>query len=196
MVSGAEAVKRRIMQQGLLLVDIQNDYFPGGRMALAGINEAAVQARALLGAFRARQWPTYHIQHVSVRPGAAFFQAGTTGVELHESIAPLQGETIIEKHFPNSFRETGLQEILTAAGVKELVICGAMSHMCIDATTRAAADLGFACTVIHDACATRDLGFGETVIPAAQVHGAFMAALGSFYAGVVSLEEFLSGLGV
>ena len=69
-----------------------------------------------------------------------------------------------------------------------------MSHMCIDATTRAAADLGFSCTVIHDACATRDLVFGETVIPAAQVHGAFMAALAPIYARVVSLEEFLSGL--
>jgi nicotinamidase-related amidase len=66
--------------------------------------------------------------------------------------------------------------------------------MCIDATTRAAADLGLACTVVHDACASRDLVFGETLIPAAQVHGAFMAALGSFYARVVSLEEFLSGL--
>jgi nicotinamidase-related amidase len=182
------------MQKGLLLVDIQNDYFPGGRMELAGIDAAAAQARKLLEVFRTRQWPTCHIQHVSVRPGASFFQAGTAGVEIHPNLAPRPGEKVMIKHFPNSFRDTGLPEILAAAGVAELVICGAMSHMCIDATTRAAADLGFACTVIHDACATRDLAFGETVIPAAQVHGAFMAALGSFYARVVSLEEFLSGL--
>jgi nicotinamidase-related amidase len=83
---------------------------------------------------------------------------------------------------------------LAAAQVQELVICGAMSHMCIDATTRAGADLGFACTVIHDACATRDLRFGDTLIPAGQVHGAFMAALAAFYARVVSLEEFLRSL--
>ena len=109
-------------------------------------------------------------------------------------IAPLPGETVIEKHFPNSFRDTGLQEKLAAAQVQELVICGAMSHMCIDATTRAAVDLGFTCTVIHDACASRDLTFGDLVIPAAHVHGAFMAALAPLYARVVSLEEFLTGL--
>jgi nicotinamidase-related amidase len=181
------------MTQALLLVDLQNDYFPGGKMELVGINEAAAQARALLAEFRRRQWPTYHIQHVSVRPGAPFFLPGTPGVEIHELIAPLPGEMVIEKHFPNSFRDTGLQEMLAAAQVQDLVICGAMSHMCIDATTRAAVDLGFTGTVIHDACATRDLAFGDTVIPAGQVHAAFMAALASFYAKVVSLEEFLQG---
>ena len=182
------------MNKALLLVDIQNDYFPGGRMELAGMDEAAVRARELLDSFRARQWPTYHIQHVSMRKGASFFLPDTPGVEIHPSIMPLSGETVIEKHFPNSFRDTGLKEVLAAAGVNELIICGAMSHMCIDASTRAAADLGFPCTVIHDACATRDLVFGDAVIPAAQVHGAFMAALAFFYARVVSVEEFLSGL--
>ena len=83
---------------------------------------------------------------------------------------------------------------MTTAGVEELVICGAMSHMCIDATTRAAFDHGFPCTVIHDACATRDLVFEGLTIPAAQVHGAFMAALGMRYARVLSVEDFLSGL--
>jgi nicotinamidase-related amidase len=179
------------MNQALLLVDLQNDYFPGGKMELVGINQAAAQARALLDAWRQRQWPTYHIQHVSRPPRATFFLPETPGVEIHELIAPLPGETVIEKQFPNSFLGTGLKHRLIAARVPVLVICGAMSHMCIDATTRAGADLGFACTVIHDACATRDLRFVDTLIPAGQVHGAFMAALAAFYARVVSLEEFL-----
>ena len=85
-------------------------------------------------------------------------------------------------------------EVLQGAGVEEVIICGAMSHMCVDATTRAAFDFGLTCTVIHDACATRDLAFQGLPIPAAQVHGAFMAALGMRYATVVALEEFLSGL--
>ncbi len=182
------------MIRALLLVDIQNDYFPGGKMELVAMTAAAAQARKLLEEFRRRRWPTCHIQHVSLRPGAPFFVPETPGVEIHSSIAALPGETVIEKHFPNSFRETGLQERLTAAGVTELVICGAMSHMCIDATTRAAVDLGFSCTVIHDACASRDLTFGEQVIPAAQVHGAFMAALAFFYAWVSSVDDLLNGL--
>jgi nicotinamidase-related amidase len=182
------------MKTALLLVDIQNDYFPGGKMELVAMAAAAAQAQALLAAFRRRQWPTFHIQHVSLRKGAPFFAPGTPGVEIHAGIAALPGETVIAKHFPNSFRDTGLTEILNAAGVGELVICGAMSHMCIDASTRATADQGFGCTVIHDACATMDLTFGEKVIPARQVHGAFMAALASFYARVLSREEFLRGL--
>ncbi len=181
------------MKPALLLIDIQNDYFPGGKMELSGMETAAARAQELLAAFRRRGWPTYHLQHVSVRPGAPFFVPGTEGVELHPGIAPGPGEAVIEKHFPNSFRDTGLQKKLAAAQVTELVICGAMSHMCIDATTRAAVDLGFTCTVIHDACATRDLTFGELVIPAPQVHGAFMAALGSLYARVVSREDYLRG---
>ncbi|MCL4501418.1 MAG: cysteine hydrolase [Deltaproteobacteria bacterium] len=182
------------MTQALLLVDLQKDYFPGGKMELAGIVDAAKQARDLLAEFRRRHWPTYHIQHISVRPGAPFFVPRTPGVEINELITPLPEEQIIEKHFPNGFRDTGLKEKLADAGVKDLVICGAMSHMCIDATTRAAADLGFTCTVIHDACATRDLTFGDLVIPAVFVHGAFMAALSPLYARVVSVEEFLRGL--
>jgi len=182
------------MKKALLLVDIQNDYFPGGRMELVGMEEAASQTQALLAAFRRRQWPTYHIQHVSIRKGATFFLPDTPGVQIHASIAPREGETVINKHFPNSFRDTGLKKRLDAAEVGELVICGAMSHMCIDASTRAAVDHGFSCVVIHDACAIRDLVFAETLIPARQVHGAFMAALASFYARVISLEEFMRAL--
>ena len=182
------------MKTGLLLVDIQNDYFPGGKMELQGMTEAALKARELLGFFRKLQLPTYHIQHMAVREGAPFFIPRTPGVELHESIRPLPGETVIQKHFPNSFRETGLLESLQGAGVEEVVICGAMSHMCIDAITRAAADYGFPCLVVHDACATRELAFQGTVIPAAQVHGAFMAALSPLYARVLSLEEFIQVL--
>ena len=115
-------------------------------------------------------------------------------MEIHESLRPLPGEAVVRKHYPNAFRDTGLLEVLQGAGVEEVIICGAMSHMCIDATTRAAFDFGFTCTVIHDACATRDLAFQGRTIPAAQVHGAFMAALGMRYAQVTSLQDFLSDL--
>ena len=178
------------MKTALLLVDIQNDYFPGGLMELSGMAEAASRAGELLAGCRRQGFPIFHVQHLALRPGATFFLPGTPGAEIHRSVQPLPGERVIEKHFPNSFRDTGLTDLLHGARIEELVIAGAMSHMCIDATTRAAADLGFRCTVVHDACAARDLTFGETVIPAAQVHGAFMAALSPLYARVLSLEEF------
>jgi len=180
------------MNTGLLIVDMQNDYFPGGKMELVGISEAGQNAERLLKLFRENQWPTFHIQHVALQGQATFFLPETPGVAIHEHVKPVTGEVIITKHFPNSFRETELAEVLGKAKIERLVICGAMSHMCIDATTRAAADLGYECVVIHDACATRDLAFGELILPAIQVHGAFMAALGSAYAKVWSLEEFNS----
>lgn len=181
------------MKTGLILVDIQNDYFPGGKMALEGIEAASANAGRLLDLFREKSWPTFHIQHISNYQGATFFLPDSAGAELNTAIAPLTGETVIQKHFPNSFRETGLLEALKTAGVKQAVICGAMSHMCIDATTRAATDLGFACVLIHDACATRELVFGGKTIAAADVQASFMAALGSAYAQVESCKDFLAG---
>jgi nicotinamidase-related amidase len=180
------------MKTALILVDIQNDYFPGGRMELSGINEAGATAKELLFFFRKNNWPTVHIQHISTQKGATFFLPDTDGANIHESITPLDQDTVTQKHYPNSFRETDLYDHLTGAGVKNLVICGAMSHMCIDATTRAAADLGFSCMVVHDACATRDLEFEGKTIRAKDVHGSFMSALGMAYARVLGFKDFLS----
>jgi len=183
------------MTQALLIIDIQNDYFPGGRMELVGSLAASVQAKALLEAFRARGLPVIHVQHLSNRPGATFFLPDTDGVRIHESVQPAPGETIVTKHFPNAFRETTLADTLRERGIKSLTIAGMMSHMCIDTSTRAAADAGYACTLAHDACATRDLAFGGTTVPAAQVHAAFMAALNGAFAKVVPASEAVAALG-
>ena len=180
------------MKQGLILIDIQNDYFPGGKMELVGMEKAANNAGKLLDNFREVKLPVFHVQHISSRPGATFFLPGTEGVNLHESVTPLPGELVVQKSFPNSFRDTPLLNHLNAADVQSVVICGAMSHMCVDATTRAAFDLGFSCVVIDDACATRNLQHKGNVIEAEKVHGAFMAALAALYAKVISLNDFSS----
>ena len=172
------------MSRGLILVDIQNDYFPGGAMELVGMEQAAERAAEALAAFRGEGLAVFHVQHLAAQPGATFFLPGTPGAEIHPSVAPREGEVVVQKHFPNSFRGTPLLDRLRERDVTELTLCGAMSHMCIDATTRAAFDLGFSCTVLADACATRDLAFGGVTVPAAQVHAAFMAALASVYAKV------------
>ncbi|MBI4693726.1 MAG: cysteine hydrolase [Gammaproteobacteria bacterium] len=178
------------MTQALVLIDLQNDYFPGGAMTLVGMEAAAERAARVLDAFRSRGAPIVHLQHVSTRPGATFFLPDTPGVGQHASVAPRAGEAIVRKHFPNSFRDSELGTVLANAGADALVIVGAMSHMCVDATTRQAFDLGFECTVIADACATRDLQFGDEAVPAAKVHAAFMAALSAPYARVIAAGEF------
>lgn len=179
------------MKTGLLLVDLQNDYFPGGKMELTGILQASEKARSLLDHFRKSPLPVFHVQHVSIRPGAAFFLPHTEGEKFYSTLEPLAGEKVFQKHFPNSFRETLLLETLRKQEVDDLVIVGAMSHMCVDATVRAACDLGFSCTVIEDACATKDLEFRGSLVPAIHVHKAFMAALHGAYAKVMTAQEFL-----
>lgn len=182
------------MNTALLLIDIQNDYFPGGAMTLAGGVQAGERAGAALRHFRARCLPIVHVQHLSTRPEAGFFLPDTAGVIFHETVTPLSGETVIQKHYPNSFRETALLDHLKAERISRLVVGGMMTQMCVDATVRAAFDYGFACTVLHDACTASPLSFGGRDIPADQVHGAFLAALGFVYARIISTEEAIRKL--
>ena len=179
------------MKQGLILIDIQNDYFRGGNMELVGMEQAAHNAGLLLQKCRGNHLSIIHVQHISNHPGGTFFLPNTGGVEIHTSVTPQSGEIIIQKSFPNSFRNTELLSILKRSGVEEVVFCGAMSHMCVDATTRAAFDFGFKCTLIDDACATRNLEYKGMRIEASKVHAAFMAALSFPYAKVVSAHEFI-----
>ena len=181
------------MKTALILIDLQNDYFPGGRMELEGSLAAAAQAARLLDFFRQQGWPTIHIQHISTRPDATFFLPDTDGVKIHASVLPLAGETVMVKHFPNSFRATGLLEHLQGLNIENLVICGMMTHMCVDASTRAAADFGFPVRLAADACATRALTYGETRVPAEHVQAAFLAALKS-YGKVMETEGILTEL--
>ncbi len=182
------------MTQALLLIDIQNDYFPGGAMELVGSPLAGTQAGKLLHAFRQKSLPIIHIQHISTRPGATFFLPNTAGAQTHESVAPKAGETVFQKNFPNSFRETPLLEHLHRHGVTRLVIAGMMTQMCIDTTTRAAADLGFQCLLAYDACATKNLSFGGATVSAENVQTAFLAALNGLFARVLSVEEISASL--
>lgn len=177
----------------LLIIDIQNDYFPGGAMELEGAQAAGAKAGAALAACRARKLPVFHVRHLSVRPGATFFIPGTRGAEIHASVAPAAGEPVIEKNFPNSFRATDLKERLDRAGVKNLVVAGMMTQMCVDSTVRQAADLGYKVTLLADACATRAQSWGGASVPAAQVQAAFLAALNGLFAKVQPADEFLKG---
>ncbi len=177
------------MKSALVLIDIQMDYFPGGTMALEGPEKAAAEAAKLLAAARERGLPICHIQHAQLRPGANFLLPGTPGAEIHPLVAPAPGERVFAKHYPNSFRETELSAYLAERGITDLFLAGMMTHMCVDTTTRAAFDAGYRCILAHDASATRALAFGDTEVPAAHVHAAYMAALGAVFAEVVSATE-------
>ena len=181
------------MKTALLVIDIQNDYFPGGKYPLVNPLEAAKKAYELLQCFRERGGHHVHIQHISLEPNAAFFIKGDSGSDIHDSVAHFEEEPIVYKHEPNSFLNTNLLDLLKGWGIERVIITGMMTHMCVDATARAASDFGFAVVVAEDASATRDLKFGDTLIPADHVHKAFLAALKS-YGKVMKSDEIMAVL--
>lgn len=177
----------------LLVIDIQAFYFPGGLMPLVGPEEAAARAGKVIAAFRAAGRPVIHVQHLPKDVDTP----DPTGVgepyRIRPEVLPAPGETIVGKHHASSFRDTELLAVLHELGVTRLVVVGMQTHMCVEAAVRAAADLGFEVTVVHDACATRDLTFDGTTVPAAQVHAAALAAMKGSYAEVVSAAELVGG---
>lgn len=181
-------------QPALLVIDIQNFYFSGGRIPLVGSVEASLKAKSVIEAFRAKKLPVIHIQHMP--KGVETSEPGVTDPQyaIHPNVAPIPGETILVKHFANSFRETRLLALLKGLNVKTLVIAGMQTHMCVEAAVRAGADLGFDVVVIEDACATRDLKLRDATVPASSVHTAVLAALNGTYARVVTAADILAAL--
>jgi nicotinamidase-related amidase len=179
-------------RRALIVVDIQNDYFPGGKWPLSGVEAAADNAARIIGAARAAGDLVVHIRHEFVGENPPFFAAGSEGARIHPKVLNQSDEPVIVKNQVNAFRDTDLRQVLDRNGVAEVTVVGNMSHMCVDAAARAAGDFGYKVTVIHDACATRDLEFGGARVPAAQVHAAFMSALGSGYAAMRSTRDYLA----
>ncbi len=167
----------------LLIIDIQKFYFPGGSLPLFEPEKAAEKAAILLETFRDNNMTVIHVQH-NARSGA----------KIHELVAPINDEKIISKDKANSFVGTDLLDYLKDNKIENLVICGMQTHMCLEAATRAASDFGFNCTVIEDACTTRDLKFGKIIIKAKEVHYSTLSTLKGTYADIKTTEEFLKNL--
>jgi nicotinamidase-related amidase len=180
------------MSKALIIIDIQNDYFEGGACELVNPMNTSLKAKKLLENFRKNLLPIFHVQHINIRKGASYFLANSKGVEIHENVKPLKNEIIIEKNFPNSFLQTSLENELEKLNIKELVICGMMSHMCIDSTTRAAFDLGFDCTVAEDACTTKNLEFNGKIVKYSDIHNSFMASLKMIFAKVETVDSIIN----
>lgn len=180
-------------KRAIIVVDLQNEYLSSGKLPLVGIENAVSNAARVIDSARTRGDLLIHVRHESPMANAPFFAAGSKNVEIIPAVSPNDDETIIVKQYPNAFRDTGLKAMLDDKGVEEVVVIGAMSHMCIDATSRAAADFGYTVTVVHDACATSDVEFGSKTVQAADVHAAYMSALGWGYGQVVSVNELLAG---
>ncbi|MCE1159177.1 Streptothricin hydrolase [bioreactor metagenome] len=181
------------MKTALLIVDVQNDYFPGGKNELVGSIEASLRIKVIIEKFRRKNLEIIYIQHISKSPASTFFLPNTEGIAIHNNVKPNREDKIFIKHYPNSFRDTGLDEYCKNKGIDTLVIVGMMSHMCIDTTVRAGYDLGYKIVVLKDCCATKDLKMGERVVKAEEVQIAYMAAIEGTFGEVKTVEEYIRG---
>ena len=172
------------MKEALLIIDVQNDYFPGGANELFHPFEAEKRIRELIAESRVCGRPVIYIQHFNP-PDDVFFLEGTFGAEISDRIRPADHDKIITKRYPNSFLETELDAYLKSLQVDTLIVCGMMTHMCVDTTVRAAMDYGYQVKLVADACATMDLELNGEIIPAELVQKAFVAALDGVFATVI-----------
>ena len=172
------------MKEALLIIDVQNDYFPGGANELSHPFEAERRIQELIAESRACGRPVIYIQHFNP-PDDTFFLEGTFGAEISDRIRPQAEDKVIIKRYPNSFLETELDDYLKNLQVDTLIICGMMTHMCVDTTVRAAMDYGYRVRLVADACATMDLTLNGEMIPAETVQKVFIAALDGVFAAIV-----------
>ena len=180
------------MSTGLIVIDIQNDYFANGKMELVNPDKAAANASEVLAWFRENNKENiFHVQHIAASPDMGFFLPDTEGAEINERVTPQENETVITKNFPNSFLKTDLESKLKEKGITKLIVVGMMTHMCIDATVRAGVDLGYEVLLLEDACATKDLSYNGKDVTAEQVQTAFVGALDGMYCEISSTEDFI-----
>ena len=170
--------------KALIVVDMQNDYYPKGAMELVGILDAHKVVNKTIKKFRDSGNVVIFVQHIANKD-APFFKEGSEGANLYSGLDRKDSDRIFIKHYPNSFRDTGLDEYLQVKGIKNLIICGAMTHMCIDTTVRAGYDLGYNIEVISNGCATKDLVFNGEIIKAEIVHKSFLSAMDGTFCKVV-----------
>ena len=167
----------------LIMVDCQNTYRQG-IMQLTNVEPAIKEAQKLLQLARDLKIPVIHIQH-DAGVGTPYDVSAEIGA-ISKEVAPIKGENVIIKNYPNSFVSTPLEAQLKAIGIKNLVIAGFMTHMCINSTARGAFNLGFSPVVVASACASRNLtGANGKVIDAQTMHDSALAALRDLFAVIV-----------
>lgn len=183
------------MRPALLLIDVQNEYFrPHGQWPLPAGEEALANIHLLLAGFRLAHLPVFHIVHERLDPASPVFRPGTIGAAIHPAIDIHSGEYRIRKHFPGSFSQTALEAYLRREEVDTLAICGFMTHMCCDTTTRQASERGLAVWFASDATAARDLELEGGIVPHSLVHRATLAVMTRF-ATVLPAAGILERLG-
>jgi len=183
-MAGGKPTPARLANAVVVVIDAQHEYVDGA-LPLAGVGAALDEIERLLKRARSAQTPIIHVVHHG-RDGG-IFAPGSAGAEIAAQAAPAPGEAVVSKRLPNAFASTDLADRIAALKRPELVVVGFMTHLCVEATARAAIDNGLKATVVAKATATRDLPdpVGNQPVPAAEVQRNALAALADRFATVV-----------
>ncbi len=145
-MAGLAAAAPRLSQAAVVMIDAQHEYLDG-KLALPAIGPALDEIERLLARARALRTPIIHVVHHGKAGGA--FAPGSPGAEIAAQAAPAPGEAVVAKGLPNAFASTDLADRLHALKRPSIIIAGFMTHMCVEATARAAIDLGFAAAEVQ-----------------------------------------------
>ena len=190
-VAGLGQQPTALRDAALIVIDCQNTY-RRGVMQLEGVEDALGEVERVLERARTAGIPIFHIMH-DAGPGSPYDIRAEIG-RICDRATPRAGEPVIVKRHPSSFWETSLDAQLRESGVKNLVLAGFMTHVCVNSTARGAFNLGYNATVIGDATATRDLpGIDGEVVSAAQLKSATLAGIRDLFAVVVRRVDDLPG---
>ncbi|MDH4249205.1 MAG: cysteine hydrolase [Deltaproteobacteria bacterium] len=166
-------------QRALIVIDVQNEYFPGGAWALPDAPRTLPNILRLIEQSRERGEAVVFIRHVTPET-APVFARGSKGSELHQALSVRPEDPVLEKAHPSSFQGTGLLDWLKARDIKELDICGYMTQMCCDTTTREAYARGYTVRLFSDATCAKDQEYNGEIIPHSVVYKTHLATLSRF----------------
>jgi len=160
-------------------------YVTKGRLVIK-LRDGDVTLEAASRDVRKAGAPVVHVRHKGSPTGKAF-NPTLSGYEIVKQLTPRDGEVIVDKGLPNAFAGTDLAKHLAAAGRKNLIVGGFMTHMCVSATVRSATDHGFMSTIAADTVATRDLpdATGGATVGADAINRITLAALSDRFAWIV-----------
>ncbi|MBN3724990.1 cysteine hydrolase family protein [Burkholderia sp. Ac-20379] len=141
--------------RALVVIDLQNDYFPGGALPLWNPETTLANIEQAIGQARAQGIPVIHVQHVSHGPRGGLFDADTPGVAIHPRIlAAAPDAPVVTKAFADGFWQTTLDDTLQSLGVDDLLICGMMTQNCVTHTAISKSAEKYGVTVLSDCCTT------------------------------------------
>ncbi|KAI8890291.1 Isochorismatase hydrolase [Backusella circina FSU 941] len=183
------------MKEALIIVDVQNDYFPNGKFPTWQPEETAEQIKILINKFRNENKEVIYVIHHSTdeqRKTLDFFEPGSWGAEIHDSVKPLPSEKVFIKEYSDSFVGTDLTEYLKSKSIDTTIVVGMMIHNCVNATAYSSTDLGFKTIVVDEAVNTMDLKYNENeVIPAEVLKKSFLAGIQFAYAKLRTMAQIL-----